>query len=145
MSNTSSSLVPGKWVRVILLAGDLVALMLFVYVGQRDHGTVNDAWPLLGILLSSWEFALLWIVAGWPLGAFPPAEEWTTRVLLTRPLLTWLVAAPLGLLLRALVLERLVIQTLFFAATLGFGIIFLFVWRMLFIFGWKTLVLSRSK
>ncbi|MCP4427682.1 MAG: DUF3054 domain-containing protein [Chloroflexi bacterium] len=136
-------LMSGNAGRIIVLIGDLVALLLFVYVGQRDHGTVNDARPLLGTLLSSWEFALMWIVVGWPLGAFPPAEEWTTRILLTRPILAWLVAAPLGLLLRALVLERLVIQTLFFAATLGFGLIFLFAWRLLLILGWR--IAARSK
>jgi hypothetical protein len=130
----------GQRGRVILLIGDLVALLLFVLVGQRDHGTINDARPFLGILQASWELALMWIVVGWPLGAFPRAEAWTTRRLLTRPLVTWLAAAPLGLLLRALVLQRLVIQTLFLAATLGFGLLFLLAWRILLVLGWKTAV-----
>jgi hypothetical protein len=110
---------------------------MFVYVGQRDHGTISAANPVRGLLLASWEFALLWVVIGWPLEAFPPFKKWTPRLLITRPLLTWLIAAPLGLLLRSFVLARLNIPTLFLAATLGFGLIFLFAWRLFAVLVWK--------
>lgn len=125
--------ISAKTWRTLLIIGDLLALMLFVLVGQTDHGTVDKGRPLLGVLQASWEFALLWLLVGWPLDAFPHFKDWTVRNLLGRALLTWLVAAPLGLLLRSLVLSRLNIPTLFLAATLGFGVLFLWAWRLLIV------------
>jgi hypothetical protein len=55
-----------------------------------------------------------------------------SRVFLARSLVTWLVAAPLGLLLRALVMERAVVPTAFMAAALGFGGLMLLGWRLAF-------------
>jgi hypothetical protein len=129
--------ISGKTWRYILIVGDLLALIAFVGVGQADHGTMNDANPVWGVLQASWEFALLWLLSGWLLVAFPPFKDWTVRLLLGRALLTWLVAAPLSLLLRSLVLGRSNIPTLFLAATLGFGILFLFAWRGLLIVVWQ--------
>lgn len=129
----------GKKDRNVLAAGDLITLVLFIYVGQRDHGTFNTENPLLGLFLASWEFALIWLVVGWPLRTYGPLDGQTLLTLYSRPLLTWFVAAPLALLLRALVLGRLNIPTLFFAATLGFGILFLFIWRTFYWLGGKLL------
>lgn len=129
--------ISSKTWRYVLIIGDLLALILFVLVGQTDHGTVNQDNPLLGLLRASWMFALLWLLAGWPLDTFPRFENWTARILMGRALVTWLVTAPLGLLLRSLVLGRLNIPTLFLAATLGFGILFLWAWRLLLILVWK--------
>ncbi len=126
-----------KWARIILIIGDLATLISFVYVGQNDHGTIDAANPAMGVLLASWEFALLWIVVGFPLGAFPRVEEWTSRSLLARAVVTWLVTAPLAILLRFLIQSRWNIATLFLAATLGFGLVFLFVWRLLFFLVWQ--------
>ncbi len=127
-----------KWARLALLIGDLAALILFIYVGQRDHGTISSANPIKGVLLALWEFALLWVAIAPFLEALPPFKKWTARSLIIRPLLAWLIVAPLGLLLRALVLARLNIPTLFLAATLGFGLVFLFVWRLLVVLIWKA-------
>ena len=115
--------------RYLLIIGDLLALILFVWIGQTDQGTVK----------ASWEFALMWLLIGWPLDAFPQFKDWTVRTLLSRPLVAWLVAAPLSLLLRSLVLSRLNIPALFLAATLGFGILFLWAWRLLIILVWQAI------
>ena len=125
--------------RYLLIIGDLLALILFVWIGQTDHGTINDSNPILGTVKASWEFALMWLLIGWPLDAFPQFKDWTVRTLLSRPLVAWLVAAPLSLLLRSLVLSRLNIPALFLAATLGFGILFLWAWRLLIILVWQAI------
>jgi hypothetical protein len=122
-----------RYSRWILLAGDLVALLLFVYVGQRDHDVVNEASPLLGVLATSVYFAAPWIVVGLWLGAFPCEGEWTPRALFSCTLNAWLVTVLLGLLLRSFVLNRAVIPTAFVAAALGFGGLFLFAWRAAFV------------
>ncbi len=134
--------IPDKAWRYGLIIGDLLALIVFVWVGQTDHGTTNDSQPILGVIKASWEFALVWLLVGWPLDTFPQYKDWTVRTLLSRPLVTWLAAAPLGLLLRSLVLSRLNIPTLFLAATLGFGTLFLWAWRLLIILAWRAV--SRS-
>lgn len=134
-----------KMWRLILMIGDLLALALFVWVGQTDHGTTNNTAPLLGIVNASWEFALVWLLIGWPLNVFPAYKDWTVRTLLSRPLLAWFVAAPLSLLLRSFVLSRLNIPTLFLAATLGFGILFLWAWRLLIILIWRTALGSQNR
>jgi hypothetical protein len=56
-----------------------------------------------------------------------------------RSLNTWLVAAPLGVLLRAALLGRSVIPTPFLAVTLAVGGLFILGWRLLF-----RLVLARQ-
>jgi hypothetical protein len=122
--------------RALLVLGDLVALFLFVLAGQMDHELLPDANPLWYTLTRALPFIAVWLAGGWLVGAFriPAPGSWR-RLLWTlgwRALHAWLLAAPLGLLLRALLLGRATIPTLFFAATLGFGALFLLVWRLLF-------------
>jgi len=49
---------------------------------------------------------------------------------------TWLVAAPIGILVRSYALGRAVIPTVFLVATLGFGGAFVLGWRALFAVVW---------
>ena len=125
-----------RFAPLILLTGDLIAVVAFVVVGQRDHELVNEANPVLGVLLTAVEFAAPWVVAGWLLGAFPRGDKLTVRSLLTRSLNTWLVAAPIGILIRSYALGRAVIPTVFLVATLGFGGVFVLGWRALFALVW---------
>jgi hypothetical protein len=117
----------------LLLAGDLLALLAFVYIGQRDHDLVDSARPVLGVLQTAAPFILPWILAGWWLGAFRQGALSSPRRFLNTSLNTWLVAAPLGLLVRAYVLGRAVIPTSFVLATLGFGGLFVLGWRLVFL------------
>ncbi len=135
----------------ILLVGDLIAVVVFVVVGQRDHNLVNEGNPVLGFLVTSVEFAVPWAVAGWLLGAFRGVGEgdhplrFATRAFgtgrpyasfLARSLNTWLVAAPIGILIRSFALSRDVIPTMFLVAALGFGGLFVLGWRAVFAVGW---------
>jgi|CXWL01.1.fsa_nt_gi hypothetical protein len=121
-----------------LLGGDLLAVILFVYLGQRDHDLVYQASPLWGVLYTTGIFALPWAIAGWLLGAFPSPAGLTARALLARSLNTWLVTAPLGLLLRSYLLGRAVLPTGFIVATYVFGGLFLLGWRVAFLLLWKA-------
>ena len=133
-------------VALALLGGDLLAVILFVYLGQRDHDLVNQTNPLWGVLSTTGIFALPWAVAGWLLGAFPAPASLTARSLLARSLNTWLVAAPLGLLLRSYLLGRAVAPISFITATYVFGGLFLLGWRVVFLLLWKVSArTSRSR
>jgi len=129
---------------LILLAGDLLAMILFIFFGQREHELINAANPIWGVLYSSAIFALPWAIAGWLLGAFPRADSLTARSLLTRSLNTWLVAAPLGLLLRSYALGRAVVPTAFITAALAFGGLFVLGWRIAFVVIW-SLIARRNR
>lgn len=134
-----------RFIPLILLAGDLLVLLIFTYIGQRNHDLIDPRHPILGLLLTTGEFALPWAVAGWLLGAFPGGDSLTIRPLLTRSLNAWLVAAPLGLLLRAYILGRAVIPTTFFSITLGLGGAFILGWRLAFALIWKTILRQKCK
>ncbi len=128
----------------ILLAGDVMALLLFVAIGQRDHDIINPENPIGGLLLTTSEFVLPWIVVGWLVGAFAaPAGDSgdhralatvSGRVIILRALNAWFIAAPLAILLRAAVLDRAVIPTIFMVVAMALGGAFVIAWRLLFLF-----------
>jgi hypothetical protein len=122
---------PAALAKGFLIAGDLLVLLAFSYIGQREHETVNAARPLLGVLWTAFPFALSWLVSGWLLGAYQ--VEVGKRPFLGRSLNAWLVAAPLAILLRAYLLGRAVIPTVFVTAGLGFGGGMMLGWRVLFV------------
>ncbi|MFN2167650.1 MAG: DUF3054 domain-containing protein [Anaerolineae bacterium] len=125
---------------IVLLAGDLIALLAFVLIGQADHQTLNAANPIAGALPNAVAFIVPWVVAGWLLGAYPAGPALPALgSFMGRSLNTWLVAAPLGVLLRAALLGRSVIPTPFLAVTLAVGGLFILGWRLLF-----RLVLARQ-
>ncbi len=128
---------------LLWLIGDVLALSAFVFVGQVEHNVVDAANPLWGVLEQVLLFGAPWLVAGLWLGAFRFGEG-GVRAFLGRSLNTWLVAAPLGLLLRSYVLGRAVVPTAFISATLSFGGVFVLGWRLLFVLGWLLVQRRRS-
>jgi len=121
-----------RYTPFILLAGDWLALLLFVAVGQRNHDLVNAAHPLRRWLLVTACFAAPWAMAGWRLGAFPRGDAATARTVLAHALNTWLVAAPFGIVLRAFALGQVGVARNFFIVGLVFGGLFLGAWRGVF-------------
>lgn len=124
----------------VLLIGDLVAMLLFVFIGQRDH-SVADPQPVLRLIVTAGEFALPWVIAAFLLGAYPAgALPVTPARFLARSLNAWLVAAPLGALLRSFVNGSGVILSPFLLVTLGLGGAFILAWRLIY-----TLVVRRGQ
>lgn len=137
-----------NWQALLFVAGDLLALLAFVYIGQRDHGLVDAANPLWGVLWAATPFVLAWLPVGVWLGIFPRATPANSRSFLIRSLNAWLVAAPLGVILRAFLLGRAVIPTSFLVATLGFGGLFVLGWRLLFVWAflfWEKRQSAQSR
>lgn len=56
---------------LILAAGDLLALLAFVWLGQMDHQTLNTSNPLLGALPTAAPLAGAWLIAAWLMNAYP--------------------------------------------------------------------------
>lgn len=118
---------------VILLCGDWLALVIFVFAGQSDHATVDAVNPILGLLPDFIAFALPWAIAAWLIGALNPPGSGGRKKFFAHTLNAWLVAALFGLLLRAILLGRATIPTSFIIAATCFGGLFLFAWRIVFV------------
>lgn len=123
--------------RILLLLGDLGAILLFVFLGQRDHDTTDPNNPLLGLLKAAFPLLMTWLVVALVGGAYPKADEMTLRRLLTRGLNAWLIAAPLGLMLRAFLFNRGGIPAVFMLLTLLVAGAFILLWRLLFGLVWR--------
>jgi len=130
--------------RLILLLGDLIAIILFVFIGQQDHNTTDINNPVLGLLQASFPFLITWIIVAFIVRAYPSSQNITIRRLLVRGLNAWLIAAPLGLMLRAFLLERGGIPAIFMLLTLLVAGAFILIWRLLFGLIWQG-IQARDK
>ncbi len=124
---------------LILAAGDLIALLIFVVIGQADHSTLNQSNPILGALPNLLALATPWLIIAFLLQAYP-RKAMRLPQFMGRSALAWLIAAPLGLLLRAVLQNRGGIPTPFLIVTLLVGGLMLLGWRLIF---W--LVVMRKK
>ena len=111
---------------VWLLAGDGLCLSLFVLAGLQAHDSTS---PLIRFLINIAPLLLAWTLAAWALGALDWESSLTYRTLLGRTLTAWLVAAPLALIVRALLLRANTIALAFMLVTLGLGGAWLLLWR----------------
>jgi len=121
MSTTDKSTI-APW----LLAGDWLVILLFVFIGQRDHDMAVIS-SLPSLLTTTLAVALPWTAAAWPLGTLRlpgAAMPWFGRVVAA-----WLIAAPLGLVIRALLRGQQSIAVPFMLVMLGLGLLFMLVWR----------------
>jgi len=123
--------------RILLLLGDLAAILLFVFIGQQDHATTDPDNPVLGLLKAAFPLLITWLVVALAVQAYPKADEMTLRRLLIRGLNAWLIAAPLGLMLRAFLFDRGGIPAVFMLLTLLVAGAFILLWRLLFGLVWR--------
>lgn len=117
--------------RLILVAGDLIALTAFVLVGQVDHNTVDATNPLLGALPNVLSLAIPWLLIAGILGAFPRGSL-QLKSFLSRSLVAWIATVPVGLVVRMLWLGRGGIPLMFLLVTLAAGGLFLLGWRLIY-------------
>ena len=121
-----------------LLLIDWLVILLFVFIGQMDHGSagVNG---LPSLLNTTAAIGAAWTVSAYALGALRLEPTDTARNWLGRVLPAWLIAAFVGLVLRALLRGQGAIPTVFILVMTGIGGLFLIGWRLLYF------ALSRRK
>jgi len=113
----------------ILLLGDLLAIGLFVLIGEIHHaGALSNVAVVSGALTFA-EFAAGWLVAGLAVGAYAAdaLSSWHRAAVTTGG--GWLLGASLGQVIRAVVEWGPVFPT-FVLVTLGVGGAFLLGWRL---------------
>jgi hypothetical protein len=116
---------------ILLLAGDILAIGIVTLIGFATHGETNTA-ALPRMLTTFLPLTASWLVIAPLLGLFN-LESTTNPRQLWRPLVGMLFAGPLAALVRAMVLNTVVIPIfgLVLSGSAGFG---MFIWRVLWYF-----------
>jgi Protein of unknown function (DUF3054) len=123
----------------LLLLGDLIAFVLFVYYGKLIH---NYPVTFIGILETLTPFLVAWMIAILVFKSYGQRTYVSAPRQLVSSLLTWTLAAPIGLLLRAWWTG--VPTTLIFAAVTYFiTLAFLLGWRIPFAIGYAIYKRNR--
>lgn len=112
----------------LLLAGDLLAFCLFVYYGKRIH---NLPVTVPGMLETLAPFLLGWLIAVSLFRSYSNTAYANGWRLLFSTLLTWTVAAPIGIVLRSMWLDT-PITWIFTQVTYLVTLAFLLGWRIPF-------------
>ena len=128
-----------SWVSTVglLVAGDVAAFLLFVWLGRSSHAlSLTD---IKAVVSTAAPFIISWFAISPWFGLFRADVSRSWRKLLPRLLLAWVViGGPLGLVFRALFLGRPLsggIIPTFAAVTLTVTTLFLLIWRLSYA-GW---------
>jgi hypothetical protein len=112
----------------LLAAGDALAFMVFSAIGRASHSEAAGLAALAQVAETAAPFAIGWFVVAPLAGAFRAEIVAQPRRMLTRTALGWLLAWPVGLLLRALIRQT--------SIPLSFAIVTL-ITNMLILLGWR--------
>jgi hypothetical protein len=110
----------------VLLAGDLVAIGLFVLVGELRHGGTLAA----GATTYA-QFVAGWLVAAIVVGAYGTGAVASVGRAAGLGLLGWILGAVLGAIIRAALRPGFFIAPTFVGVTIGAGGVLLVAWRLL--------------
>lgn len=111
-----------------LLLGDLFVFLLFAYVGKSSH-QMEITW--LGLIETAAPFILGWFVVGYFTGIFKPSAYASFGQAIIKTALTWLVAGPVGLALRAIIFQEGFDLTFAIVTMISIAI-FMMVWRTIY-------------
>ena len=114
----------------ILIFGDLLVLLSFVVIGRNSHAlSLVDLWAGL---MTALPFVLSWFaVAPW-FGLYRADISRSFKRLLPRLAATWIIAVPVALVIRAILLGRPIpdgIPVTFALVTLGYIGVVMVLWR----------------
>ncbi len=115
-----------------LLLGDTLVLVAFVLVGMGNHDTLAQTNAVYRFAVLAGPLLLTWAMAATAQGAWSIAPPLGWREVWGRTLAAWLMAAPLALLLRALLLGSATLIVPFMLVTLGLGGALLLGWRSVY-------------
>jgi hypothetical protein len=117
---------------VWLLLGDAVVLIAFAITGRRTHEEAAGLAAVGAILVTAAPFIGGWLVAAAALGALRRERTSTLASMATWTLLAWALAAPLAMVLRALVIGR-ASPLSFYVVASTVPLVMLLVWRAAFV------------
>jgi|YNPNPStandDraft_1061719.scaffolds.fasta_scaffold18083_3 uncharacterized membrane protein YeaQ/YmgE (transglycosylase-associated protein family) len=90
----------------ILVAGDIVALLVFAAIGRRSHGEATGPGAILEVARTAAPFILGWLIAASLAGAYAPARTRGPGAMLLTTLIGWTGGLILGAVFRAIMIGR---------------------------------------
>jgi len=92
--------------RLILIAGDVLIFVFFAVQGRATHEMPLGASPAITVLTISAPFAAPWFILAPSLGVFRYNTMVRPKRMLLATALAWAIAGSIGLLVRAVILQR---------------------------------------
>jgi hypothetical protein len=87
----------------LLVVGDALALVIFAAIGRASHGEDAGLRALAQVAETAAPFIIGWFAVAPPIGAYRADVAGALSPMLARTALTWLIAWPIGLGLRAVI------------------------------------------
>lgn len=120
--------IDGRTWRAVLAAGDVLVLALFIVLGRISHGMAVADVTLWTTVVP---FAAAWLATSALVGASSARAFSKPGILVLRTTAAWAVACPLGVALRAVILQR-PFSPIFAAIAFVLTWPLLIVWRYLY-------------
>lgn len=114
---------------LILMAGDLAIFVMFALVGRETHAS-SDPNLVVNALPTLLPFGLIWLLVSIPMGVYRPNVYRFVPLTIIRTLAAWIVAGPIALYARALLLGRTAIPVPFILVTMGLNGVMLLAWHI---------------
>jgi hypothetical protein len=117
----------------LLVVGDLIVVLLFSAIGRVSHQMTPDP---KSVLYTALPFAVAWLIVGALVGTFKTASVEGVGRAFKMTILTVVLAAPLGVLLRSLLLGRMMILSFWIVGSVSLAVLML-AWRLLYAYVMK--------
>ena len=114
---------------LILMAGDLAIFVMFALVGRETHAS-SDPNLVVNALPTLLPFVLIWLLVSIPMGVYRSNVYRFVPLTIIRTLAAWIVAGPIALYARALLLGRTAIPVPFILVTMGLNGVMLLAWHI---------------
>ncbi len=112
----------------ILIVGDIVIFTFFALSGRETHAP-GDPDPIVNALPTLLTFLIVWFAIATVGCVYRSAVMINLRLAFLHTLIAWLIAAPIAIVIRAILLSRTAIPWQFVAVTLGFVGTLLLLWH----------------
>ena len=114
--------------QLLLVLGDVVIIMFFAFTGRETHAP-GDANLIVNALPTLLTFLIVWFVIAAVGGVYRSGVTTNLRSALLRTLIAWIIAAPIAIVIRAIILSRTSIPWQFVAVTMGLVGTLLLLWH----------------
>lgn len=114
--------------QLLLAMGDVVIFMFFAFTGRETHAS-GDPNLIVNALPTLLTFLLVWFAIATVGRVYRSGVISQPRSALLHTLIAWIIAAPIAIVIRAIILSRTAIPWQFVAVTLGLVGTLLLVWH----------------
>jgi hypothetical protein len=114
--------------QLVLVIGDVVIFMFFAFTGRETHAP-GDPNPIVNALPTLFPLLIVWLAIAALGGVYRSSVITNPRSALRRTLIAWIIAAPIAIVIRAIILSRTAIPWQFVAVTMGLVGTLLLLWH----------------